>query len=118
MLFTGAMIGDTNIFLSKINSKCIGEIEIMIAENNFRGKKYGWEAVIIMLLYGIKNIFIDTFEAKISCSNLPSIKMFEKLGFIQKSISNIFQEITLEKSVDESWIKWLENEVNFEIKSL
>lgn len=43
------MVGDTNLFLQ--NSQC-AEIEIMIADEASRGKKRGWESVILMLLYG------------------------------------------------------------------
>ncbi|XP_059049347.1 alpha/beta-tubulin-N-acetyltransferase 9 [Achroia grisella] len=108
------MIGDTNIFITdKINN--IGEIEIMIAEITARGKKYGWEAVILMLLYGIKYINLRIYEAKISLHNLISIQMFKKLGFIEKSKSEVFQELTLEKVVTKDWIIWLENECKYTI---
>lgn len=110
------MIGDTNIFIVD-QEYAIGEIEIMIAESSARGKKLGWEAVILMLLYGIKYIQLKVFEAKISLSNEISINMFKKLGFQEKSISEIFQEVTLEKKVNTEWIEWLSKEVQYEIKS-
>lgn len=43
------MIGDTNLFLQNSQG---AEIEIMIADEASRGKKRGWESVILMLLYG------------------------------------------------------------------
>lgn len=110
------MIGDTNIFIVD-QEYAIGEIEIMIAESSARGKKLGWEAVILMLLYGIKYIQLKVFEAKISISNEISINMFKKLGFQEKSRSEIFQEVTLEKKVNTEWIEWLSKEVQYEIKS-
>ncbi|XP_050353726.1 LOW QUALITY PROTEIN: alpha/beta-tubulin-N-acetyltransferase 9 [Nymphalis io] len=111
-----SMIGDTNIFITdKDNS--IGEIEIMIAEKSALGKKNGWESVIIMMLYGIKYIKIKTFEAKISYSNYTSINMFKKLGFVEKSRSDMFEEITFQKIVTEDWEKWLDQQIRWEIEN-
>ncbi|XP_046971014.1 alpha/beta-tubulin-N-acetyltransferase 9 [Vanessa cardui] len=111
-----SMIGDTNIFLTdKENS--IGEIEIMIAEKSALGKKFGWESVIIMMLYGIKFINIKTFEAKISYSNVVSINMFKKLGFVEKSRSDIFEEITFQKIVTEDWVEWLDKQMRWDVEN-
>ena len=108
-----AMIGDTNIFT---NEK-VGEAEIMIAKSDFRGQKLGWEAMILMLLYGAKNLKIDKYEAKIKLDNDASIKMFEKLRFVQTSKSEVFQEVTLEVEINEPWIAFLEQNVNFVIEN-
>ncbi|KAH9638954.1 hypothetical protein HF086_005035 [Spodoptera exigua] len=110
------MIGDTNIFITE-KGLGVGEIEIMIAEESARGKKFGWEAVILMLLYGIQHINLKIFEAKISLSNNISIKMFQKLGFQEKSLSEVFQEVTLEKVVNEEWMKWLNEQTQYEIQT-
>ncbi|XP_013167097.1 PREDICTED: N-acetyltransferase 9 isoform X2 [Papilio xuthus] len=111
-----SMIGDTNIFVID-NDNMVGEIEIMIAEETARGSKKGWEAVILMLLYGIKFIKIKTFEAKISIENIISINMFQKLNFKEKSRSEIFQEVTLEKVVDNNWTKSLEGHFEFQLQT-
>ncbi|KOB52097.1 N-acetyltransferase 9-like protein, partial [Operophtera brumata] len=111
------MIGDTNIFIT--DKECsIGEIEIMIAEECARGKKLGWEAVIHMLLYGIKYIKLKIFEVKISLQNEISISMFKKLGFEEKSRSEVFQEITLEKKLTDEWLQWLESHYQLQIQPL
>lgn len=45
------MIGDTNMFFLD-KSLSHAEVEIMIAETDARGKKRGWEAMLLMLRYG------------------------------------------------------------------
>lgn len=114
--FSDAMIGDTNIFITDKEAD-IGEIEIMIAEDSARGKKLGWEAVILMLLYGITHIKVNIYEAKISLINKISIRMFKKLGFEEKSRSDVFQEITLVKKVSDEWKEWLAHHFQYEIES-
>ncbi|XP_026324061.1 N-acetyltransferase 9 isoform X2 [Hyposmocoma kahamanoa] len=109
-------IGDTNIFITDKEANT-GEIEIMIAEDSARGKKLGWEAVILMLLYGITHINLKTYEAKISLTNEISLGMFKKLGFEEKSRSDVFHEITLEKKVSDEWKEWLAKHVQYVIES-
>lgn len=53
MNFLEAMIGDTNLFFNESDQPNTAEVEIMIANVTYRRKKRGWEAVILMLLYGI-----------------------------------------------------------------
>ena len=105
-----AMIGDTNIFLRTEDSKLYGEAEIMIADQNFRGQKLGWEAMHLMLLYGINHIKVQNYDVKIKMDNKASIKMFEKIGFKETSRSEIFEEITFGADISEEWIKYLINE--------
>jgi len=108
-----AMIGDTNIFL---NEEKIGEAEIMIAKSNFRGQKLGWEAMILMLLYGAQNLQIHRYEAKIKMDNAASIKMFEKLKFELVSKSDVFQEVTLAVNVNQDFLDFLKQNVDFKIE--
>ncbi|KYN27261.1 PREDICTED: N-acetyltransferase 9-like protein [Trachymyrmex cornetzi] len=79
-----AMVGDTNLFLHDSQGLCVAEIEIMIAEEANRGKRRGWESIILMLLYGAETLNINKFCAKIKLDNAVSIRMFEKLGFREK----------------------------------
>ena len=95
-----SMIGDTNLFISRDknveNDQNIlsAEVEIMVAEESQRGKKFGFNALCLMMNYGIEHLKINQFEAKIKCDNVSSIKLFEKLGFIERTRSEIFKEIT------------------------
>ena len=92
------MIGDTNLFIQKFETEekdaFVAEVEIMIAEKVERGKKLGYEALCLMINYGISQLNIKKFEAKIKCDNEPSIKLFEKLGFVESKRSEVFNEIT------------------------
>ncbi|KAL0078653.1 GNAT domain-containing protein [Phycomyces blakesleeanus] len=97
------MIGDVNIFLNDPdNDPTFGEIEIMIAEDAYRRSGRGLEALKMMMSYGITDLGLNTFHAKISLTNQPSIDLFtQKLGFYQVSLSTVFQETTLEWSLND-----------------
>ena len=99
-----AMIGDTNLFLQEDSS---AEVEIMIAEEGARGKRLGWEAILLMLRYAVEVLQLKRFEAKIKIGNLPSIKLFRKIGFIETSRSEVFGEITFSLEAAGTFIIWL-----------
>lgn len=105
------MIGDTNLFFANCDNSLCAEAEIMIAEPWARGRKCGWEAMLLMLLYGIKNLKVKQYIVKVSYQNKISIKMFNNMGFTEISRSDVFQEITMCKMIDELWIKWLKTTI-------
>lgn len=102
-----SMIGDTNLYLSEDEGKSVAEGEIMIAETAFAGKKRGWEAMLLMFRYGVEFLGITKYQVKIGMSNTPSICMFKKMNFCTVSESQVFQEITMESEVNETWKTWL-----------
>ncbi|XP_076169872.1 N-acetyltransferase 9-like protein isoform X2 [Ptiloglossa arizonensis] len=106
-----AMIGDTNLFFNEVDQPHSAETEIMIANVAYRGKKRGWEALILMLLYGINTLNVSRYTAKIKFDNEKSIKMFENLRFRKVEESQIFQEYTFEKIVNQEWKDWLYSEI-------
>lgn len=114
----GAMIGDTNIFLDDPSKTgdLLGEIEIMIADTKYRRKRRGWEATILMLLYGIETLKVTEYKAKIKFDNQKSMKMFERLGFTEVSRSQVFEEITFGKTVDQCWKEWLHSQLTNAVK--
>jgi len=66
-MIAASMIGDTNIFFSTNDEgHLVGEAEIMIAPKMARGQKRGWEAMILMMNYGIK---ISTLISKCVLNN-------------------------------------------------
>ncbi|GAU22926.1 hypothetical protein TSUD_326980 [Trifolium subterraneum] len=100
--YVQAMVGDVNIFMNDINNPQIAEIEIMIAEQTSRGKGLGKESVLMMMAFAIEKLGIKTFQVKIGELNVESINLFKKLGFVQTSHSNIFNEVTLELQITEA----------------
>lgn len=126
-LFAEALIGDTNLFLNQDyflpgsddenahqdlnNETIIAEAEIMIAEPDARGRGFGKEALLLMLKYGQSELGVQEFVSKIGYDNDNSQNLFKKLQFEEQSRSDVFQEIAFKRTVDDAWIKWLDNEV-------
>ncbi|CAH1997020.1 unnamed protein product [Acanthoscelides obtectus] len=102
-----AMIGDTNLFFANPDDRICAEAEIMIAEPWARGRKCGWEAMLLMFMYGIKYLAVKEYIVKISYINDISIRMFRNMGFEDISRSDVFQEVTMSKIVDKLWIEWI-----------
>lgn len=117
-----ALIGDTNIFLleadddGEVDLKT-GEIEIMIAEQPARGKRYGWESTLLMLAFGAKKLNLRRYRAITKDSNAKAIGMFTKMGFKEVKRVPVFQEVTFEKLVEDAWLEWIEREVSLVIES-
>eukprot|EP00743_Colponemidia_sp_Colp-15_P007746 GILK01008388.1.p1 GENE.GILK01008388.1~~GILK01008388.1.p1 ORF type:complete len:182 (-),score=20.73 GILK01008388.1:178-723(-) len=90
----GGMCGDVNLYLNDYEDNTAGEIEVMIAEPASRRKGLASQALDLMMKYANKNLAIKTFRAKIKAENDPSIRMFQKLGYVQESYSEVFGEVT------------------------
>ena len=96
-----AMVGDTNLFLQLDNcGRLTAEAEIMIAETKVRKQGLGLESMCLMLLYGMDQLEVKRYQVKIKEDNEPSIKMFEKLGFLKTAEKNVFGEIEFTASFD------------------
>ncbi len=59
------MAGDCNIFLNDPDDPTCGEIEIMVAEKNCRGKGIAKESLLLLMNYAITEIGIRKFVAKV-----------------------------------------------------
>ena len=115
------MIGDVNLFLSEIDDdddddnndndiqqsmpetptrtpkiRLQAEIDIMIGNKEYHRKGYGYSATILMLLYGAKQLNIKRFFCKINEDNISSIRLFQRLGFIQCNYAECFKQIEFE----------------------
>lgn len=51
-----------------------------------RGQKYGEEALQLLIDYAFSNLNVHQVYANVLEDNLPSIKLFEKLGFVTENI--------------------------------
>ncbi|KAK0458166.1 N-acetyltransferase 9-like protein [Desarmillaria tabescens] len=112
------MAGDVNMFLNgapEEGDEFTAEVEIMIAEPDYRRGGLALEALQLMLQYATANKFLpeersvptgfpkssplpvppSSLVARIGDTNLPSIRLFEKLGFkIMKHIK-VFNEVEM-----------------------
>ncbi|KFQ25297.1 N-acetyltransferase 9, partial [Merops nubicus] len=106
------MVGDVNLFLTDAEDPTLGEIEIMIAEPGYRGRGFGKEATLMMLSYGVRNLGLTKFVAKIGQENEASICMFKKLHFKEVSVNSVFQEVTLSLEISDQERQWLLEQTN------
>jgi RimJ/RimL family protein N-acetyltransferase len=72
------MIGDVNGFLNDPEDVSRVELDVMIAEENFRGKGRGKEAVLLMMWYCVRNLQILKFYCKIHEGNKSSLSLFQR----------------------------------------
>ena len=77
------MIGDTNLFFNDPEDPLPVEIEIMIAEPNYRRKGLATESLKMMMAYAVQNLNVQRFVAKIGYDNSSSLAMFtsSSLGY-------------------------------------
>lgn len=108
-----SMVGDTNLFFNDQDDPTVAEAEIMIAEESARRKKMGWEAMLLMLHYGITDLKIKKYVVKIGDDNEKSLSLFRKIGFEFESHSDVFLQVTMTKEVCPAFKHWLEMNLNF-----
>ena len=96
----GTIFGDVNLFLNDHENEFAAEIEVMIAEKDYRGKgigrerwlpdvtiysvrKISWQylgyndSIELMMAYGAVHLGLRQYQAKISIKNDPSLALFE-----------------------------------------
>ncbi|KFR07753.1 N-acetyltransferase 9, partial [Nipponia nippon] len=81
-------------------------------EPSYRGRGFGKEATLMMMSYGVRNLGITKFEAKIGQENEASICMFKKLHFKEVAVNSVFQEVTLRLDVSDQERQWLLEQTN------
>ncbi|KAK3827802.1 MAG: N-acetyltransferase 9 [Benniella sp.] len=103
---THKMAGDVNLFFNDHDDPHSAEIEIMIAESCYRRKGLGLEALRVMITYAFQSLSVKHITAKVSKSNQGSIQLFtSQLGFVQTGYSEFFEEVTLEKQLNENALR-------------
>ncbi|XP_075558183.1 microtubule-associated Nat9 isoform X1 [Dermacentor variabilis] len=96
-----AMIGDVNLFFNDQDCPRDAEIEVMIAESSQRRKGRGKEAIHLMMRYGVEELHVMAFSAKIKLNNEVSRRLFESIGFTLVSTSSVFEEATYHIEVND-----------------
>lgn len=94
------MVGDVNFFLNDRDDLTNAEIEIMIADEPDRRKGYAREALLLMMNYGIIQLNITRYYAKINETNVASIKLFLSLGYNEINFVPAFKEYEYELIID------------------
>ena len=90
-----SMIGDTNIYFTDHSDPLLGEIEIMIAHEQSRGRGLGQEIALAMMKFAKEVLGAEQLIAKIKFDNEPSLRLFKRLGFTETSRSDFFKEVSL-----------------------
>ncbi|KFP79974.1 N-acetyltransferase 9, partial [Acanthisitta chloris] len=85
---------------------------LSLSEPSYRGRGFGKEATLLMMSYGVRNLGITKFEAKIGQENEVSICMFKKLHFQEVAVNSVFQEVTLRLDVNDQERRWLLEQTN------
>ncbi|OMJ27683.1 N-acetyltransferase 9-like protein [Smittium culicis] len=106
------MIGDVNLYINDDYNSKRAEIEVMIAENKFRGQGIAQEALELMMKFSVTKIGINTFYGRILEKNSASIGLFKKLGFVQTERSEFFKQVTLELQLDDDSVEEYKNSYN------
>lgn len=78
---TNALIGLIDLFdFDALNHRA--GIGILIEEEGSRGKGYGYEALQLVVNYAKTHLQLHQLYANIGATNIPSILLFEKIGFM------------------------------------
>ncbi len=62
------------------------ELHIKLGNSNCRGKGYGTDAVMALLEYSFNELRLNCVYCRIREDNIPSVKLFEKCGFIKEGL--------------------------------
>ncbi|TYJ55518.1 hypothetical protein B9479_003790 [Cryptococcus floricola] len=90
------MVGDVNLFLPD-GREGEGECEIMIASKEDRRKGYAVEALSLFLKYTTSSLHLPAPQllSRIGSQNIPSIRLFKKLGFGVVKYVKVFDEVEM-----------------------
>ena len=88
-----AMAGDINLFIQNEEEQ-MGELNIMIAEEQSRRKGIATETIELILDFAKRHFELKHFIAKIQHDNASSIKLFKKVGFVETDYVETFKEFT------------------------
>lgn len=81
----GKYIGNT--YLTNIENKT-AKYHIFIGEESFWGKGIGTEVLKLVLTFAKKELKLKTIYFNPSINNVATLKMYRKMGFVEKEIKN------------------------------
>lgn len=91
------MAGDVNLFFNDRDDENVCEIEVMIAEEQFRRQGCAEEALRMIMRYALDNFAVRRFYCKINEVNAGSIALFtKKLGYKEVNYVSAFKEYEFE----------------------
>eukprot|EP01032_Pedospumella_encystans_P019539 gene19539-22214_t len=93
---TEIMAGDVNMFFNDRDDPNVAELEVMIAEEKYRKRGLGREAVNLMMHYGMTTLGVTKFFVKINQANQASLDLFYSLGFAEVNYVPAFEEYELQ----------------------
>ena len=88
------LIGDVNLFRHDSDNRNIAEIEVMIALPNMKRNGFASKALCLIMKYGLEQLLIEKYFAKINENNEASIALFQKYSTVNLII-NIFECLCL-----------------------
>lgn len=80
----GAAVGFVDLFDFDPKNDKVG-LGVLLLEHA-RGKKYGREALELLINYVFKNLYVHQIYANVLEDNIVSIKLFESLGFLKSAV--------------------------------
>ncbi|KAG8744430.1 hypothetical protein FRC10_010208 [Ceratobasidium sp. 414] len=99
------MVGDVNLFLKDVEAEDGGvtkeaEVEVMIAEREYRRKGLAQETLGLFLNYVTREqrgLALSPYQlvVRIGSSNTPSRTLFERLGFVVSKEVAVFDEVEM-----------------------
>ena len=95
-LLINFIVGDVNLYFNDLDNEHSCEIEVMIAEKDFRRKGLGSESLILLMGYAVEKLGVKKFYSKISETNHASIALFQQLQFKQCNYVAAFKEYEYE----------------------
>lgn len=74
------IIGMTSITLE--GNRNIGEIEILIGEENFQNRGLGTETMRLLVAYCFEELHLETIKLRVIKENIKAINCYKKIGFV------------------------------------
>ncbi|KAK8796577.1 hypothetical protein WA538_005776 [Blastocystis sp. DL] len=86
------VVGDCSLFVDIVDDRDMGEFNVMVADKKDRRKGYGYYTVLLVMMWCNRYLKLKDFFVKINKDNIPSIKMFEKIGYHFYNYNRHFNE--------------------------